>query len=244
MRLAAIALVTLVLLPTVEASPRSGQAVESGVLHAMHARRSDARGVYVLAGGYAGDHKLAESIAQRLARSLRADAIDARTLREVNADLLALHLGELDGGEAMIVHVKSGSLAVSYVGHLGVIRVRGDVAERVVLPHSIIEDFIRIKNVPEQDRERVRLESPHAFVTVRSLGKKPEVEVETIEVPTDKGDRIILANVDVLVKTPLARYVEIVGKAKQPDAAARALKEIGATARVGSAPAAIVIFLD
>lgn len=115
-------------------------------------------------------------------------------------------------------------------------------ATRVTLPHTAIEDFIRTRKIPEEDREDLRLNAPHRNIIIRALGMKPEMEVETARLPVKKGDRFIFAALGVLTTLPLDVIAAAVTPAKTADEAVNAL--IVPEFKSHGAPGAVVLFAE
>lgn len=229
------------LLLTLALSTRSADAVSPGKLHQTHVQRADSKGLWILAGAYSSDAALTTQAVKALPAALGADGSD---LADTNTKLLPLKLPQPAGVEALVARLEKQTLTISFVGNLGVIRVRAGKAERLNLPHSIIEDFIAQKGVPPEEQEMIRLQAPHRFVSVRSLGKGPDVAVGTATADVAKGDKLVLANVDVLASTPLRLFADVLRAAKDPGTAARLLQSTGSNARPGASPAAIVVFVE
>ncbi len=222
---------------------RSAESTVDNPHHVMRSRLADSKGLYVLLGAFDEGPSRAKERVELLASKLAADDVDAAALVGANEALRPLAGGQGSGAEALIARLSGSTLTASYVGNLGIVRVRKGVAERVALPHSLIEDFIRMRNVTAGEREMLRLEAPHRFVMVRSLGMAAKVEVETVRVQVEKGDRLAILNMDVLAAVSLEQYAQVLTSARRPADAAAGLLRLGASARLLAAPAVIVLFV-
>lgn len=81
----------------------------------------------------------------------------------------------------------------AYVGHVGdsrIYRLRGDELDQVTEDHSLLNDYIKMKDLTPQEIENF----PHKNVIVRALGMKATVQVDVnYEEPQD-GDLYLLCS--------------------------------------------------
>lgn len=80
------------------------------------------------------------------------------------------------------------SAIVAHVGDSRVYQLRGKTKVFRTFDHSMVFDLVRQKVITE---EQARL-SAQSNVITRALGIRPDVEIEAIELPYEKGDRFLL----------------------------------------------------
>ncbi len=81
----------------------------------------------------------------------------------------------------------------AYLGHVGdsrIYRVREDKLEQVTEDHSLLNDYIKMKDLTEQEIE----DFPHKNVIVRALGMKDTVQVDVANEEPQKGDIYLLCS--------------------------------------------------
>ena len=222
---------------------RAAAALQSRPHEQLQSRQSGTE--VVLAAAFGQDTAWLDATSALLQKQTQAaldPALITRQITALNTELLANKKGGGSGAEIFLGTFDGTTLNVSWVGAFGVIRVRNGQATRMTLPHTAIEDFIRTRRIPPEDREDLRLNAPHRAIVIRALGVKPELEVETERIPVKKGDRIIIAALGVLTSLPLELMATAVSRAKTPDEAANAL--VVPDAKTSGAPGAIVLFAD
>ncbi len=80
-----------------------------------------------------------------------------------------------------------------YVGHVGdsrIYRLRGDELEQVTDDHSLLNDYIKMKDLSEEEIENF----PHKNVIVRALGMKETVQVDVDHEKPEHGDIYLLCS--------------------------------------------------
>ncbi len=81
----------------------------------------------------------------------------------------------------------------AYLGHVGdsrIYRLRGDEMTQVTEDHSLLNDYIKMKDLTEQEIENF----PHKNVIVRALGMKETVQVDVRHDEPEEGDLYMLCS--------------------------------------------------
>lgn len=94
-------------------------------------------------------------------------------------------------GTTIVALAFSGNSA--YLGHVGdsrIYRLRGDKFEQVTEDHSLLNDYIKMKDLTEQEIENF----PHKNVIVRALGMKETVQVDVHQEEPEVGDIYLLCS--------------------------------------------------
>lgn len=81
----------------------------------------------------------------------------------------------------------------AYFGHVGdsrIYRLRGDELEQVTEDHSLLNDYIKMKDLTEEEIENF----PHKNVIVRALGMKETVQVDVNTEKPQPGDTYMLCS--------------------------------------------------
>lgn len=94
-------------------------------------------------------------------------------------------------GTTIVALAFSGNSA--FVGHVGdsrIYRVRGEDLELITEDHSLLNDYIKMKDLTEQEIENF----PHKNVIVRALGMKETVQVDVAHEEPEVGDLYLLCS--------------------------------------------------
>jgi len=94
-------------------------------------------------------------------------------------------------GTTIVVLFFAGNNA--YVGHVGdsrIYRLRGEELEQVTEDHSLLNDYIKMKDLTPQEIENF----PHKNVIVRALGMKATVQVDVDHEEPEDGDIYMLCS--------------------------------------------------
>lgn len=94
-------------------------------------------------------------------------------------------------GTTLVALSFSGNSA--YLGHVGdsrIYRLRGEELVQVTEDHSLLNDYIKMKDLTEQEIENF----PHKNVIVRALGMKETVQVDVIHEDPEVGDIYMLCS--------------------------------------------------
>lgn len=89
---------------------------------------------------------------------------------------------------AMLVSPKSA--IVAYVGDSRIYQLRGDKKVFRTFDHSMVFEMVK-KNVISEEQARL---SAQSNIILKALGIKPDLEVETAELPYKQGDRFVLCS--------------------------------------------------
>jgi len=92
------------------------------------------------------------------------------------------------GSTCTVLLINENSAIVAHVGDSRVYQLRGKTKVFRTFDHSMVFDLVRQKVITE---EQARL-SAQSNVITRALGIKPDIEVDTIELPYQVGDRFVL----------------------------------------------------
>lgn len=92
------------------------------------------------------------------------------------------------GSTCTVLLISEESAIVAHVGDSRVYQLRGKTKVFRTFDHSMVFDLVRQKVITE---EQARL-SAQSNVITRALGIKPDIEVDTIVLPYDSGDRFLL----------------------------------------------------
>lgn len=92
------------------------------------------------------------------------------------------------GSTCTVLLINENSVIVAHVGDSRVYQLRGKTKVFRTFDHSMVFDLVRQKVITE---EQARL-SAQSNVITRALGIKPDIEVDTIELPYQVGDRFVL----------------------------------------------------
>ena len=94
-------------------------------------------------------------------------------------------------GTTLVALAFSGNSA--FLGHVGdsrIYRLRGEDMEQVTEDHSLLNDYIKMKDLTEQEIENF----PHKNVIVRALGMKETVQVDVAHEEPEIGDLYLLCS--------------------------------------------------
>lgn len=92
------------------------------------------------------------------------------------------------GSTCTVLLINEDSAIVAHVGDSRVYQLRGKTKVFRTFDHSMVFDLVKQKVITE---EQARL-SAQSNVITRALGIKPDIEVDTIELPYQTGDRFML----------------------------------------------------
>jgi len=94
-------------------------------------------------------------------------------------------------GTTLVAMSFSGDAA--FLGHVGdsrIYRLRGEDLTQVTEDHSLLNDYIKMKDLTEQEIENF----PHKNVIVRALGMKETVQVDVVSEEPEVGDIYLLCS--------------------------------------------------
>ncbi|MFP4598846.1 MAG: Stp1/IreP family PP2C-type Ser/Thr phosphatase [Persicimonas sp.] len=98
----------------------------------------------------------------------------------------------------------------AYFGNVGdsrIYRLRGDKLDQVTEDHSLLNDYIKMKDLTEEEIENF----PHKNVIVRALGMKETVQVDVDAEPWEPGDTFMLCSdgLNGMIKDEVIREIMI-----------------------------------
>lgn len=114
------------------------------------------------------------------------------------------------GSTCTVVLINEKSVTVAHVGDSRVYQVRGKRKIFRTFDHSMVFELVKQKVITE---EQARL-SAQSNVITRALGIKPELEVECVERPYEKGDRFLLCTDGVHGAVEEKRLLRMIGDRK------------------------------
>ena len=114
------------------------------------------------------------------------------------------------GCTATVLLISEKSAFLAYVGDSRIYQMRGKRKIYRTFDHSMVFDLVRQKVITE---EQARL-SAQSNVITRAIGIKPDLEVDVIERPYEKGDRFILCTDGVHGIMPEKELLRLFGNRK------------------------------
>jgi PPM family protein phosphatase len=113
---------------------------------------------------------------------------NARIYRRAREDPAAAGMGS-----TMTVALVDGTENAVFLAHVGDSRaylLRGGSLEQLTADHSLVAELVRSGRLTEQEAEN----HPQRSVITRVLGTDPDVDVDTMTVPTEPGDLFLLCS--------------------------------------------------
>ncbi|MGH2997095.1 MAG: Stp1/IreP family PP2C-type Ser/Thr phosphatase, partial [Gaiellaceae bacterium] len=115
--------------------------------------------------------------------------------------------------------VEPGAVTIGHVGDSRAYRLREGKLEQLTQDHSLVADLIRSGRLTPEEAET----HPQRSVITRALGTDAEVDVDTLTVEASPGDVFLLCSDGLTTMVPDEEILEIVGRAKDLESAAKAL---------------------
>lgn len=150
-----------------------------------------------------------------------------------NANMAILQEGQLHaelkgmGTTAAVVLLSEKSALVAYVGDTRIYQLRNTKKVYRTFDHSMVFEMVR-KNVITEEQARL---SAQSNIILRALGVKPDLEVETTELPYRKGDKFLLCSDGFWGSLPEKEFLHLLSGNKRMDRkleeAARRIDQIG-----------------
>lgn len=150
-----------------------------------------------------------------------------------NANMAILQEGQLHaelkgmGTTAAVVLLSEKSALVAYVGDTRIYQLRNTKKVYRTFDHSMVFEMVR-KNVITEEQARL---SAQSNIILRALGVKPDLEVETTELPYRKGDKFLLCSDGFWGSLPEKEFLHLLGGHQRIDRkleeAARRIDQIG-----------------
>jgi serine/threonine protein phosphatase PrpC len=205
--------------------------------------------LFVVADGIGGFEagEVASRIAVDVLRELEADASFDVAIREANRRILAVGRGDerLSGMGTTIVAVRFGGTReepVAEIAHVGDSRaylLRGGSMRPLTEDHSLVAELVRSGDLTRDQAA----EHPQKNLITRALGAEEEVEVDTVVLPVEAGDRLLLCSDGLTDMVPEANIREILANSPgDPEKPARDL--VSAALDAGGSDNVTVVVVD
>lgn len=114
------------------------------------------------------------------------------------------------GSTATVLLLSPQSALVAHVGDSRVYQLRGKRKVFRTFDHSMVFDLVRQKIITE---EQARLSAQSNIIT-RALGVNPDVEVDIVELPYEKGDRFVLTSDGIHGTMPETELIKMLATKK------------------------------
>ena len=114
------------------------------------------------------------------------------------------------GSTATVLLLSEKSAFLAHVGDSRIYQIRGNKRVYRTFDHSMVFDLVKQKVITE---EQARL-SAQSNVITRALGMKPDLEVEIVERPYEKGDRFVLCSDGIHGSMPEKEFVKMLSNHK------------------------------
>jgi PPM family protein phosphatase len=205
--------------------------------------------LFAVADGIGGFEagEVASRIAVDVLKELEPGASFEAAIREANRRILAVGRGDerLSGMGTTIVAVRFGGTReepVAEIAHVGDSRaylLRGGEMQPVTEDHSLVAELVRSGDLTRAQAA----EHPQKNLITRALGADEEVEVDTVVLPVEEGDRLLLCSDGLTDMVPETRVAEILAESPDdPEKPARAL--VSAALDAGGSDNVTVVVVD
>jgi PPM family protein phosphatase len=205
--------------------------------------------LFVVADGIGGFEagEVASRIAVDVLRELEPGASFEAAIREANRRILAVGRGDerLSGMGTTIVATRFGGTReepVAEIAHVGDSRVyllRGGSLRPLTEDHSLVAELVRSGDLTRDQAA----EHPQKNLITRALGAEEEVEVDTVVLPVEAGDRLLLCSDGLTDMLPEANIGEILADSPgDPEKPARTL--VSAALDAGGSDNVTVVVVD
>jgi protein phosphatase len=205
--------------------------------------------LFVVADGIGGFEagEVASRIAVDVLRELEPGATFEAAIREANRRILAVGRGDerLSGMGTTIVAARFGGTReepVAEIAHVGDSRVyllRGGSLRPLTEDHSLVAELVRSGDLTRDQAA----EHPQKNLITRALGAEEEVEVDTVVLPVEAGDRLLLCSDGLTDMVPEANIGEILADSPgDPEKPARTL--VSAALDAGGSDNVTVVVVD
>jgi PPM family protein phosphatase len=205
--------------------------------------------LFVVADGIGGFEagEVASRIAVDVLRELEPGASFEAAIREANRRILAVGRGDerLSGMGTTIVATRFGGTReepVAEIAHVGDSRaylLRGGSLRPLTEDHSLVAELVRSGDLTRDQAA----EHPQKNLITRALGAEEEVEVDTVVLPVEAGDRLLLCSDGLTDMVPEANIGEILaGSPGNPEKPARTL--VSAALDAGGSDNVTVVLVD
>ncbi|CAA9405664.1 MAG: Protein serine/threonine phosphatase PrpC, regulation of stationary phase [uncultured Rubrobacteraceae bacterium] len=205
--------------------------------------------LFVVADGIGGFEagEVASSIAVDVLKDVEFSESLEDAIREANRRILAAARGDerFHGMGTTVVAMRFGGTGeepVAQISHVGDSRaylLRGGELKPVTEDHSLVAELVRSGDLTRAQAS----EHPQKNLITRALGAEEEVEVDTVVLPVEPGDRLLLCSdglSDMVPETGMSKI--LTSHPEDPERAARAL--VGAALEAGGADNVTVVVVD
>lgn len=114
------------------------------------------------------------------------------------------------GSTATVLLLSEKSAFLAHAGDSRIYQIRGGKKVFRTFDHSMVFDLVKQKVITE---EQARL-SAQSNVITRALGIKPDLEVDVVEVPYEKGDRFVLCSDGIHGSMPEKEFIKMLANHK------------------------------
>jgi protein phosphatase len=205
--------------------------------------------LFAVADGIGGFEagEVASSIAVDVLKELEPDESFESAIREANRRILAAGRGDekLSGMGTTVVALRFGgtgeepSAEVAHVGDSRAYLLRGGDLKPLTEDHSLVAELVRSGDLTRAQAA----EHPQKNLITRALGAEEDVNVDTMVLPVEAGDRILLCSDGLTDMVPEARISELLSEpAEDPEATTRRL--VSAALDAGGMDNVTVVIVD
>ena len=205
--------------------------------------------LFVVADGIGGFEagEVASRIAVDVLRELEPGASFEAAIREANRRILAVGRGDerLSGMGTTIVATRFGGTReeplaeIAHVGDSRAYLLRGGSLQPLTEDHSLVAELVRSGDLTRDQAA----EHPQKNLITRALGAEEEVEVDTVVLPVEAGDRLLLCSDGLTDMVPEANIGEILADSPDdPEKPARTL--VSAALDAGGSDNVTVVVVD
>jgi PPM family protein phosphatase len=205
--------------------------------------------LFAVADGIGGFEagEVASSIAVDVLRELEPEESFEAAIREANRRILAAGRGDekLSGMGTTVVALRFGgtgeepSAEVAHVGDSRAYLLRGGDLKPLTEDHSLVAELVRSGDLTRAQAA----EHPQKNLITRALGAEEDVNVDTMVLPVEAGDRILLCSDGLTDMVPEARISDLLsGPPEDPEGTARRL--VSAALDAGGMDNVTVVIVD
>ena len=205
--------------------------------------------LFVVADGIGGFEagEVASSIAVDVLKDVGPSDSLEDAIREANRRILAAARGDerFHGMGTTVVAMRFGGtgeepiVQISHVGDSRAYLLRGEELKPVTEDHSLVAELVRSGDLTRDQAS----EHPQKNLITRALGAEEEVDVDTVVLPVEPGDRLLLCSdgLSDMVPEPMMLMI-LTSNPENPEGAARAL--VRAALEAGGADNVTVVVVD
>ena len=205
--------------------------------------------LFVVADGIGGFEagEVASSIAVDVLKEVEPSESLEDAIREANRRILAAARGDarFQGMGTTVVAMRFGGTGeepiaqISHVGDSRAYLLRGAELKPVTEDHSLVAELVRSGDLTRDQAS----EHPQKNLITRALGAEDEVDVDTVVLPVEPGDRLLLCSDGLSDMIPETRMLMILtSNPENPERAVRAL--VSAALEAGGADNVTVVVVD